>query len=117
MKDLFTQRMERSAKKEDVRGQYTVDDGNGKKLKVTLVDYDEFSRLDHTPAATWYVKDATGIFIYIHTSKRHVAQAWIDHEYGAGRYTVNASKIQKGKPLGEGSCPAFGTSTRRGQKR
>lgn len=117
MKDLFSQRIARMFANEDVRGQYTVDDGHGKKLKVTLCDYEEFSRLDHIPPATWFVKDASGMFVYIHTSKRHIAQTWIDSEYGEGRYTVNASKIQKGKPLGEDSKPAFGTATRRGQKR
>lgn len=117
MKDLFSQRIQRQLDKEDVRGQYEVKGADGKKLKVTLCDYEEFSHMDHIPPATWFVKDASGMFVYIHTSKRAVAQSWLDMEYGAGRYTVNASKLQKGKELGPDSKPAYGTATRRGQKR
>lgn len=111
-KDLFTQRRERIAEIGDQRGVYNVDG-----QKITVVDYAEFTHLDHVPPATWFIKDASGLFIYIHTSKRDKAQQFVDEEYGVGRYTVNASKIQKGKPLGEDSKPAFGTATRRGQKR
>ena len=112
VKDLFTQRMERQATEETQIGQYTVD-----KQKVTVVNYEEFSHWEHIPPATWFIKDASGYYIYIHTSQRAKAQEFVDTEYGKGRYTVNASKIQKGKELGEGSKPAFGTATRRGQKK
>ena len=87
------------------------------KQKITEVSYEEFSRWDFIPPATFFIKNALGVYIFIHTAKRATAQAWVDEEYGKGRYTVNASKIQKGKELGEGSRPAFGTATRKGQKR
>lgn len=87
------------------------------KQKITEVEYEEFSRWDFIPPATFFIKNALGVYVFIHTSSRATAQAWVDEHYGKGRYTVNASKIQKGKPLGEGSKPAFGTATRRGQKR
>lgn len=93
-------------------GVYTID-----KQRITVVSYEEFSAWEFNPPATWFIKDASGSYIFIHTSQRAKAQAWIDEEYGKGRYTVNASKIQKGKELGEGSKPAFGVATRRGQKR
>ncbi|WKV20421.1 hypothetical protein 16Q_028c [Pseudomonas phage 16Q] len=87
------------------------------KQKITVVDYAEFSRWDFIPPATFYIKNAMGEYIFIHTAKRATAQEWVDEEYGKGRYSVNASRLQKGKPLGEDSKPAFGTATRRGQKR
>lgn len=87
------------------------------KQKITVVTYDEFSKWDFIPPATFYIKNAMGEYVFIHTAKRATAQEWVDNEYGKGRYSVNASRLQKGKPLGEGSRPAFGTATRRGQKR
>lgn len=87
------------------------------KQNITEVSYEEFSAWDFNPPATWFIKNALGTYVFIHTSSRAKAQEWVDEEYGKGRYTVNASKIQKGKPLGEGSKPAFGVATRRGQKR
>ncbi|MND84985.1 hypothetical protein D3C80_768900 [compost metagenome] len=109
---LIDQVLENIANKLPRYGIYTVD-----KQKITLVPYADFAAWEFIPPATWFIKDASGDYIFIHTSQRAKAQAWVDSEYGAGRYTVNASKIQKGKPLGEDSRPAFGTATRRGQKR
>lgn len=87
------------------------------KQKITVVSYAEFSRWDFIPPATFYIKNALGEYIFIHTAKRSVAQDYIDSEYGKGRYSVNASRLQKGKALGEDSKPAFGTATRRGQRK
>lgn len=87
------------------------------KQKITEVSYEEFSRWDFVPPATFFIKNAMGVYVFIHTAKRATAQAWVDEHYGKGRYTVNASKIQKGKPLDENSRPAYGVATRRGQKR
>lgn len=86
------------------------------KQKITVVPYSDFAMWDFIPPATFFIKDAMGDFIFVHTAKRATAQEWVDKEYGKGRYSVNASRLQKGKPLGEGSKPAFGTATRRGQK-
>lgn len=110
--DLSTQMIDKIIAKESVVGQYTV-----AKQKVTVIDYEEFSRLDFQPPATWFIKDASGYYIFVHTSQRAKAQAWIDEEYGKGRYTVNASRVQKKHNTGEGSKPAYGVATRRGQKR
>ena len=87
------------------------------KQKITVISYTEFSRWDFIPPATFYIKNALGEYIFIHTAKRATAQEWVDNEYGKGRYSVNASRLQKGKELGEHSKPAFGTATRKGQKR
>lgn len=87
------------------------------KQRITVVGFEEFSNYEFIPPATFFVQNAVGHYIFIHTAKRSVAQEWVDNEYGKGRYTVKASKLQKGKELGEHSKPAFGTATRKGQKR
>lgn len=87
------------------------------KQKVTTVSFDEFAHYEFIPPATFFIQNAMGEYIFIHTANRITAQLWVDENYGKGRYTVKASKLQKGKPLGEDSKPAFGTATRRGQKR
>lgn len=87
-------------------------------VRTTTVTFEEFSDYEFIPPATWFIQNALGEYIFIHTSQRPVAQSWVDENYGKGRYTVKASKIQATKSKQEGgglSCT--GTSTRRGQKR
>lgn len=87
------------------------------KQKITTVSFDEFANYEFIPPATFFIQNAMGEYIFIHTANRATAQFWVDENYGKGRYTVKASKLQKGKELGEGSKPAFGTATRRGQRK
>ena len=82
-------------------------------LRITRVSFQEFSRWDFIPPATFFIKNAMGEFVFVHTRDRAKAQAAIDSEYGVGRYTVNASKMQKGK----GEVTVRGTATRKGQKK
>lgn len=109
---LLEQVLEKVIAKESIYVVYVVD-----KQKVTVVSYADFAKWEFIPPATFFIKDAMGDYIFIHTAQRAVAQEWVDKEYGKGRYSVNTSRLQKGKPLGEDSKPAFGTATRRGQKR
>lgn len=109
---LMEQVLEKMQAKESIYGVYMVD-----KQKITVVSYTDFAKWEFIPAATFFIKDAMGDYIFIHTAKRAVAQEWVDKEYGKNRYSVNTSRLQKGKELGEDSKPAFGTATRRGQKR
>lgn len=85
--------------------------------KITVVSFEQFSNYEFIPPATFFIQNALGEYIFIHTASRATAQEWVNENYGKGRYTVKASKLQKGKELGENSKPAFGTATRRGQKR
>lgn len=85
--------------------------------KITTVSFEQFSNYEFIPPATFFIQNALGEYVFIHTSKRAVAQDWVNEEYGKGRYTVKASKLQKGKELGEHSKPAYGTATRRGQRK
>ena len=85
--------------------------------KITVVSFETFSNYEFIPPATFFIQNALGEYIFIHTASRATAQEWVNENYGKGRYTVKASKLQKGKELGEHSKPAFGTATRKGQKR
>lgn len=83
------------------------------KVRVTVVTFAEFSQYDFIPPATWFFKNSLGEYTFIHTRNRATAQDWVDEHYGKGRYTVNASKMQKGK----GDVTCRGTATRKGQKK
>lgn len=88
------------------------------KLKTTVVDFNQFTALDFIPPATFFIQNAMGEYIFVHTSKRQLAQEWVDENYGKGRYTVKASKLQATKSkLESGGFSCTGTATRRGQKR
>lgn len=88
------------------------------KQKITVIDFSTFSGLDFIPPATFFIQNAMGEYVFIHTAKRQVAQDWVDEEYGKGRYTVKASKLQATKSkLESGGLSCTGTATRRGQKK
>lgn len=88
------------------------------KQRVTKVSFEEFSGIDFMPPATFFIQNAMGEYIFIHTSKRNIAQEWVDENYGKGRYTVKASKLQATKSkLESGGLSCTGTATRRGQKK
>lgn len=88
------------------------------KQKITVIDFETFSGLDFIPPATFFIQNAMGEYVFIHTAKRQVAQDWVDEEYGKGRYTVKASKLQATKSkLESGGLSCTGTATRRGQKK
>ena len=82
-------------------------------VRVTVVDFDLFSDIDFVPPATFYIRNASGDYVFVHTRSRDKAQAWVDENYGKNRYKVNASKIQKGKK----PVTCTGTQTRRGQRK
>lgn len=88
------------------------------KQKITVVTFTQFASMDFIPPATFFIQNAMGDYIFVHTSKRQVAQDWVDENYGKGRYTVKASKLQATKSkLESGGLSCTGTATRRGQKR
>lgn len=82
------------------------------KIRTTTLTHEAFTEYEFEAPATFYFKNAMGEYIFLHTSRREVAQEWIDREVGKGRYSVVASKLQKSKPKAGGlSCR--GTATRR----
>lgn len=83
------------------------------KQKITTIDFDTFSSLEFMPPATFFIQNAMGEYVFIHTAKRQVAQDWVDDTYGKGRYTVKASKLQATKSkLESGGLSCTGTATR-----
>lgn len=87
-------------------------------VRITTVEFEQFSDYEFVPPATFFIQNASGDYVFIHTSKRELAQAWVDENYGKGRYTVKASKIQATKSKQEnGGLSCTGTATRKGQKR
>jgi hypothetical protein len=81
-------------------------------IRITVVPYDEFADFDFEPPATFFTRSAMGDYYFYHSRDRALAQAACDEVFGKGRYTVNASKIQKGK----GGLTCTGTQTRKGQR-
>lgn len=89
-----------------------------KEIKISVVSYEEYTQYEYVDVATFFIVDAMQNYVYFHTSKREEAQRVCDERYGKGKYTVKASKIQKTKSkLESGLCSAYGTSTRRGQRK
>ena len=84
-----------------------------KELKKTIVTYAQYTDYEFIPPATFFIVDALQQYVYYHTSKREVAQQAVDSEYGKGRYTVKASKLQKTKSRMEnGGVSCHGTASR-----
>lgn len=84
-----------------------------KELKVTVIDYQTFTDYLFNPPSTFYIQNAMGEYIFVHTASRQVAQEYIDSVYGKSRYTVVASKLQKTVVKSEsGELSCRGTATR-----
>lgn len=83
------------------------------KMKISEVSFDEFTDIDFVPKSTFFIRGAMGSYFFIHTSRRDEAQKWADENFGKGKYTVVASKLQKTKSRQEnGGYSCRGTATR-----
>lgn len=67
------------------------------KIRTTVVSYEDFSDLGFKDPATWYIRLATGDYLYIHTREREDAQKYINEHY-CGKYILRTNKINKNKP-------------------
>lgn len=87
-------------------------------IKVTIVSFEDFTSYDYICQAAFYIKDALGQVVMLHSSKREECQAWVDLNYPPkGKYKVIASKVQKTKSkLESGGLSCYGTATRKGQR-
>lgn len=89
-----------------------------KSIKTEIVSFENFSQWDFIPPGSFYIRTALGDYLFLKTSSRAAAQEFVNTEYGKGKYTVVAAKIEQGKSrLESGGYSCTGTSTRRGQKR
>lgn len=85
-----------------------------KEIKITIVSFEEFSDYLFNPPATFYIQNAMGEYVFVHTASRALAQEYIDSVYTKGRYTIVASKLQKTKSKNEsGELSCRGTATRK----
>lgn len=91
-----------------------MNESKAKEPKVTIIDYNTFTDYEFNPPSTFYIQNATGEYIFVHTSSRQVAQEYIDSVYGKSHYTVVASKLQKTVSKSEsGELSCRGTATRK----
>lgn len=89
-----------------------------KQIKTVEISYDEFSAWDFIPMGSFYIRTAMGNYLFLKTSDRAAAQACINEQFGKGKYSVVAAKLEKTKSrLESGEYSAVGSSTRRGQHR
>lgn len=89
-----------------------------KEIRKTIVTYEQYTDYEFIDPATFFIVDAMQNYVYYHTSKREVAQKAVDEEYGKGRYSVKASKLQKLKSkLESGGQSVYATATTKGQKK
>lgn len=89
-----------------------------KKIKTVLIHFEAFSEWDFIAPGTFYIRMASGDYLFMKTSDRKSAQEYINKEFGKGKYTVVAAKIQKTvSRLESGGLSCTGTATRKGQKR
>lgn len=85
-----------------------------KELKITIVNYAQYTDYEFIPPALWMIQNAMGEYVFISTSSRQVAQDYVNSTYGPNRYTVVATKQIKTKPRSEsGSLSCTGTNTRK----
>lgn len=89
-----------------------------KPLVTVVVKFDQFTDPDFIPPGSFYIRDASGDYLFIKTSDRKAAQDHADKEYGKGKYAVIPTKDQKTKSrLESGGLSCYGTATRRGQQK
>jgi hypothetical protein len=89
-----------------------------KPIVSVIVEYEEFTDYEFIPPGSFYIRAASGDYIFLKTSNRAAAQEHINNEYGKGRYTVIPTKLEKTKSkLESGGLSCTGTNTRKGQKR
>lgn len=80
--------------------------------KTTILDYDTVSAFGFEAPATYFIVNALGEYVFIHTRDRAKAQKYIDEEYGKGKYTVKTAKMAM--KSGSGEVTARGYNTRKG---
>lgn len=84
-----------------------------KELKTVIVKFDKFTEWDFIPPGSFYVRIASGDYLFIKTSDRSAAQKYLNDEFGIAKYTAIPTKIQKSKSKQtNGGYSCTGTATR-----
>lgn len=87
-------------------------------IKTVVVTYEQFSDYLFNPPGSFFVRMATGDYMFFKSSNRAKCQAISDEYFGKGKYAVVAAKQVKTKSRREdGGFSCTGTATRRGQRK
>lgn len=81
-------------------------------VKITTLEFNDVSAFGFEAPATYFIVNALGQYVFIHTRDRAKAQAYVDGEYGKGKYTVKTAKMAL--KSGSGDVTARGHNSRRG---
>lgn len=85
-----------------------------KPLNTVVIDFETFTDPEFVPPGSYYIRDASGDYIFIKTSDRKLAQKWSDDNYGRGKYNVVPAKAPKTvSRLESGGYSVTGTATRK----
>lgn len=89
-----------------------------KPIESILVTYEQFSEWTFIPPGSFFIRIATGDYIFYKTASRQKAQQQANLDFPpAGKYSVIPVRDQKTKPRTEFGLSATGSSTRRGQRK
>ena len=89
-----------------------------KTIETVAVTFEHFTAWDFLPVGSFYIREASGDYLFLKTSDRIAAQNHVNNLYGKGKYTVIPAKIQKTvSRLESGGLSCTGTATRRGQQK
>lgn len=65
---------------------------NQKGIKITIVPYDQYVDMEFIPPARFFIKMASGDFMFFHSADRAKVQEKIDEIFGKGKYRAVSSK-------------------------
>lgn len=84
-----------------------------KVVKTVRVTFEEFTDYDFIPCGSFFIRDATGDYLFFKTSDRQAAQQESNNLYGVSKYTVVAAKLDKTPSrLESGGLSVYATATR-----
>jgi hypothetical protein len=66
-----------------------------KETKTTIVNYADYADPEFKAPSRYYIKNAMGDYMFIHTRTRNEAQEWLNETHGKGFYTVRSYGISK----------------------
>ena len=81
-----------------------------KKMKITVVSPEQMQEEGFRSPAKFFIIDALGMAVFLHTRDRQEATQYVKDEYG-GKYNIRTSSDEKVK--GEVSCRGFANSRSR----
>lgn len=85
------------------------------KTKITVVSFYDFNDDDFHKPSNYYIKNALGEYVFIHSRSREIAQQMCDEMYGKGQYKVNASRMSK-SPESQSAVGRINSKSRQGSR-